>query len=351
MIDTDARAATDEAIARSLARVKSRATAIGGEMAALGSAIERAADGGKRFRPALVVASFRAFGGGDAGALGVYDVAAAFELLHTAFVAHDDVIDHDTVRRGIPNIGGEFRERALDTGADGAGATLLGDAAGILAGDLLLHEAQRIIALSPAAEPVRRALLDQFDDAVYVSAGGELADVGNAVAADVADSASIFAAAYNKTAVYSFSAPLRAGALLAGAPPSAVERLGSAGGRIGLAFQLVDDLIGAFGTAAAAGKDEGVDLREAKRTPLIAYARESADWARVDAAVALAHTGPVAVRQAQRLLERSGAPQRLRSVIDDTLADALRQAGDPALPTAAEHLLGDLAEQVKERIP
>ncbi|MDZ8172174.1 polyprenyl synthetase family protein [Microbacterium xanthum] len=351
MIDTDARAATDEAIARSLARVRARATGLGTDMAALGAAIERAAGGGKRFRPALVVASFRAFGGADADALGVYDTAAAFELLHTAFVAHDDVIDHDIVRRGVPNIGGEFRDRALDTGADEDGASLLGDAAGILAGDLLLHEAQRIIALSPAPEPVRRALLDEFDEAVYVSAAGELADVGNAVAADVADSASIFAAAYNKTAVYSFSAPLRAGALLADAGPLAVERLGVAGGRIGLAFQLVDDLIGAFGTAHAAGKDEGVDLREAKRTPLIAYARESAEWARVDAAVAVAHTGPVAVRQAQRLLESSGARQRLRTVIDDTLADAVRHAGDPTLPPAVENLLGDLAEQVRERIP
>ncbi len=351
MIDTDARAATDDAIARSLARVRRRASGLGGDMEALGAAIERAAGGGKRFRPALVVASFRAFGGADADALGVYDVAAAYELLHTAFVAHDDVIDHDTVRRGIPNIGGEFRARALDTGADAGGATLLGDAAGILAGDLLLHEAQRIIALSPTPEPVRRALLDQFDDAVYDSAAGELADVGNAVAADVADSASIFAAAYNKTAVYSFSAPLRAGALLADASPLAVDRIGAAGGRVGLAFQLVDDLIGAFGTAQAAGKDEGVDLREAKRTPLIAYARESAEWARVDAAVAVAHTGPVAVRQAQRLLERSGARSRLRTVIDDTLADALCQAGDPVLPPAARNLLGDLAEQVTGRIP
>ena len=70
-----------------------------------------------------------------------------------------------------------------------------------------------------------------------------------------------------------------------------------------------------------------------------------------DAAVAVAHTGPVAVRQAQRLLERSGARSRLRTVIDDTLADALRQAGDPVLPPAARNLLGDLAEQVTGRIP
>ena len=111
---------------------------------------------------------------------------------------------------------GEFRVRARARGADAAGAALLGDAAAILAGDLLLHEASRLIA------PRRRArrqcasgLFGLLDDAIYVSAAGELADVENAVMPDYAEAEAIFDATFNKTAVYSFSAPLCAGALLA----------------------------------------------------------------------------------------------------------------------------------------
>lgn len=287
--------AVDQAIAGAIDRIRDRAGALGGAFPALGDAISRAATGGKRFRPALVVASFDAFGGDATASTALYPVAAAFELLHTAFVVHDDVIDHDTVRRGIPNVSGEFRARARERGADDAGAALLGDAAGILAGDLLLHEAGRLIALADVDAARRAALLDVIDDAIYVSAAGELADVEHAVEEDCAASDELLSAAHDKTAVYSFTAPLCAGALLAGASDDALAALHRAGGRLGLAFQLADDLIGAFGSEAQAGRESGGDLREAKRTPLIAFARESESWHRVNDALAVAHTGPIAV--------------------------------------------------------
>ena len=274
-----------------------------------------------------------------------------FELLHTAFVAHDDVIDHDTVRRGIPNVVGEFRARAGDMGADAAGAALLGDAAAILAGDLLLHEAERLVALAELEPPVRRQMLDIVDDAVFVSVAGELADVENAVAAELADSAALIDAAHNKTAVYSFTAPLRAGAVLAGAGDAAEAALERFGGRLGLAYQLVDDLIGAFGTTTQAGRDEGGDLREAKRTPLVALASETVAWARVSSAIALAYTGPIAVREAQRMLDESGARAGLVALVDQTLAEARSAARSAALPGEVRALLLSLADAVQERIP
>ena len=96
-----------------------RASELGPAFGALGDAITRAAQGGKRLRPALVTASFDAFRTGDADTSAVLSVAAAFELLHTAFVVHDDVIDHDTMRRGVPNIGGEFRRPLPADGIEG----------------------------------------------------------------------------------------------------------------------------------------------------------------------------------------------------------------------------------------
>ena len=180
---------------------------------------------------------------------------------------HDDVIDHDTVRRGIPNVAGEFRLRGHRSGADAAGAALLGEAAAILAGDLLLHEAFRMVALADIETTTRGRLFDLLDDAVFVSAAGELADVENSVAGDVAEPGAILDATFNKTAVYSFSAPLEAGAVLAGAPRRGALVLHGAGGRLGLAYQLVDDLIGAFGSNAQAGREAGGDLREVEADP------------------------------------------------------------------------------------
>jgi geranylgeranyl diphosphate synthase type II len=351
MITPSDRAAIDRSIDRSLARMRERAGTLGEAFHSLVASIERAAAGGKRWRPALVVASFESFGGSVEHQPALYDIATAFELLHTSFVVHDDVIDHDTVRRGIPNVGGEFRARATAMGADAAGSSTLGDAAAILAGDLLLHEASRIVALAELDPTLRRRVLDLFDDAVYVSAAGELADVENSITSDVAQSPAILDAAFNKTAVYSFRAPLVAGGLLAEAGDDAIAVLESAGGRVGLAFQLVDDLIGAFGTEAQAGRDEGGDLRESKRTPLVALARESPTWPKVSDALAVAHTGPIAVREAQRALEESGARARLRVLIDETLDDVRFAASDPALPGAASTLLRTLADDVERRVP
>lgn len=351
MIPLAARPAIDEAIDDALARVRSRAESLGGGFPALAAAITRAAAGGKRFRPALVSAAFDAFGGHPDANRGLYSVAAAFELLHTAFVVHDDVIDHDIVRRGIPNVAGEFRMRGRRSGADAAGAAQLGDAAAILAGDLLLHEAIRLVALADVDTPTRERLLALVDDAVFVSAAGELADVEHSVAAELAEPADILDAAFNKTAVYSFSAPLTAGAVMAGASAPALEVLDRAGGRLGLAYQLVDDLIGAFGSSVQAGRDAGVDLRESKRTPLVALASQTSQWARVSDALALAHTGPVAVRAAQIALEQSGARVRLRHVIFDTLDDVRTAADDEALTPDAAALLRELADGIERRIP
>ncbi|GAA3627961.1 polyprenyl synthetase family protein [Microbacterium awajiense] len=349
MIDPPLRAEVDQAIDRELARVRDRAGAMSEPFAALGDATARAAAGGKRLRPALVLAAFDAYDGAPARRPAAVDVAVAFELLHTAFVVHDDVIDHDVVRRGIPNIGGEFRVRGRGRGADAAGAATLGDAAAILAGDLLLHEAARLVALTDLPGTVRRDVYDLLDDAVYVSAAGELSDVENAVAAVSADTDDALGTAFNKTAVYSFRAPLCAGALLAGADAAQRELLAHAGGRLGLAFQLVDDLIGAFGTAEQAGREVGGDLREAKRTPLVAMARETAHRARVDDAIALAHTGPLAVADAQRAIEDSGARVELTVLAETTLARVRDDA--KRLPTEAGALLRQLADRIEERIP
>lgn len=351
--DTD-RAGVDAAITASLDRLRHRSARLGDGAGQLARAAALASDGGKRLRPALVVASFTAFSerhDGRADRPEVWQVAAAFELLHTAFVVHDDLIDRDLERRGVPNVAGRFRERARAYGATGDEAAAVGDAAAVLAGDLLLFEASRLIATAQTTEAVRENLLEILDDAILVSAAGELADVENAARADCPDTDDLLGAAHDKTAAYSFEAPLLAGAALAEASPAARADLTAAAADLGLAFQLVDDLIGTFGSRRQAGRAPGADLREAKRTPLIGLARRTGAWPQVDSALALAHTGPIAVRRAQRELTASGARNDLVALVHDALQRARSQSASPALPGAAVTLLADLATAIERRIP
>lgn len=350
LLDDDARVSIDAAIDRALGRLEKRAAPLGEGARALAAATAAAATDGKRLRPALLVAAYRAFDGGeDEGAL--WDLAAALELLHTAFVVHDDLIDRDLERRGIPNVGGRFRTRAQSFGATAEQAATVGDAAAVLAGDLLLFEASRLVACLPVDAATCATLLEIIDDAILVSASGELADVEHAARADYPETDALLAAAHDKTAAYSFEAPLLAGAVMAGAASDARAQLSLAAADLGLAFQLVDDLIGTFGSRRQAGRDPGADLREAKRTPLIALARDTAAWPRVSSALAVAHTGPIAVRRAQRELEASGARDDVVALIHDRLRRARSRAASPALPTSAVTLLAQVANSIEGRIP
>lgn len=343
------RAQIDAAIEHSVGRISLRAADHGDTACALAAALTAATADGKRFRPALVVASFEAFGGSPHGFPALWDAAAAFELLHTAFLIHDDLIDRDIERRGILNVSGRFRERARAQGADERGSAIVADAAAVLAGDLLLFEASRLLATAPLTQQQRVELFEVLDEAVLVSAVGELADAEHAARAEYPDATALLAAAHDKTAVYSFRAPLRAGAILAGA--ASHSALSEAGAELGLAFQLVDDLIGTFGTRRQAGREPGADLRESKRTPLIALARASADWPDVSSALAVAHTGPIAVRRAQRAIEASGAREGLEEMVRQSLRRARGHAASPQMPPAAMTLLAELADAIEARIP
>lgn len=346
-----ARREIDDALDLALARLRARSAALGEAAAALGEATAAAATGGKRLRPALVVAAFEAFGGDAVRTPALWRVAAAFELMHAAFVVHDDLIDGDVERRGIPNVVGRFRDRAQNRGGDEDAARALGAAAAVLAGDLLLFEATRLIATAPVAAPQRAALFVLLDDALLVSAAGELSDVEQTIGAALPPTDSLLRTARDKTAFYSFRAPLAAGALLAGATDDERAALEAAGSEIGVAFQLADDLIGTFGSRAEAGREPGADLRASKRTPLIAFAAETEAWPQVASALAITHTGPIAVARAQEELAASGARERAVELITETLRSARTRAADAALPRDAVVLLAALAGAVEDRIP
>ncbi|WP_137813487.1 polyprenyl synthetase family protein [Gandjariella thermophila] len=232
--------------------------------------------GGKRIRPTFAWWGWRA-GGGDPGgaeAPAVLRAISALELLQAGALIHDDLIDASAVRRGAPTIHVAFAGRHRQHGWLGQ-PERFGLGVAVLLGDIALTWADDMLADSglPAA-PLRRCrapwqrmrtemLAGQYLDIFTQVTGNESADA--ALRVDRL-----------KTAAYTVERPLHLGAAIAGADPAAVEALRSFGADIGVAFQLRDDLLGVFGDPEVTGKPAGDDLREGKRTLLVAVALERA---------------------------------------------------------------------------
>ena len=206
--------------------------------------------GGKRLRPILVIAGAEAVGG---RAETVLPTACALELIHTYSLIHDDLpaMDDDDYRRGRLTSHKVF-----------------GEAVAILAGDALLTLAFRLVAdnapLVPDPHTVRAVVVELATAAGTAGmVGGQVVDIeseGKTITAETLEYIH-----RHKTAAL-IRAALRVGALLAGGEPAAVAAIGEAGGDLGLAFQIVDDILDVEGSLAELGKTAGSDERKQKAT-------------------------------------------------------------------------------------
>jgi geranylgeranyl diphosphate synthase type II len=261
-------------------------------------------------------------------------VGASFELLHTALIVHDDVVDRDFVRRGIPNVSGSYRDVAQTAGLSLPTAEHRGMSVAVIAGDLALTGSFRLMERASANPEVRDALVELLDRAVFDSAAGELIDVDFSLYSGMPSIEEIVEMERLKTAVYSFEAPLQAGALLAGATHDVIAALGEFGRNIGIAYQIVDDLLGVFGNEASTGKTTLGDLREGKRTALIAFASQTSEWNTISHLVGDSNLSDSDAATVREVLERTGAKkftQRLASDYADEAVAALKGAGVPQL--------------------
>lgn len=252
-------------------------------------------------------------------------LAAAFELLHAALLVHDDVVDRDSMRRGRPTVG-ELYRRDVATEVPGGEAEHAGLSAAVIAGDLLLTSALRLATTCTTDVERSRAVADVVFTAVTASAAGELEDLLLSLQRyrqDHPDVQRILDMQHLKTATYSFEAPLRAGALLAGASTAQAGRLAAAGARLGVAYQVVDDVLGTFGDTSVTGKSVDSDLRDGKATVLTAHG----------------HSCPDSRAALRRLARGAGSVQEVRSALDGDGAEAY------AIGVAAE-LVDEAREQL-----
>lgn len=309
--------------------------------------LRASAAGGKRLRPRLVLAAYLHLGGATPEP--AVELAAAIELLHTALLLHDDVIDGDVERRGAPNLVGAFAAASERAGLPSAAAARWGQSAAILAGDLLLTAAIRLTADLDIAPARRERLVALVDESIFRAAAGELADVAYASGLGTPTPAEIRDMMADKTAHYSLELPLRAASILAGAPEIVGDRLGAIGRSLGLVFQMRDDLLGVFGRSEETGKSASNDLREGKQTMLVAYARESDAWARTAELFGDQGLEETGVELLRETLEDSGARARFEAEIARECDATLALIDAAGLPDALATLLADEARCAAER--
>ncbi|MFG1797952.1 polyprenyl synthetase family protein [Nocardia sp. NPDC049149] len=233
--------------------------------------------GGKRTRPAFAWTGWLGAGGDaeSSEADAVLTACSALELVQACALIHDDIIDSSRTRRRFPTVHVDFEQRHRDRDWAGDSAHF-GTSVAILIGDLALAWADDMVhasGLDPAAiarfAPVWAGMRTEV-------LGGQLLDIHGEAGGDESVAAALRINRY-KTAAYTVERPLHLGAAIADADQGLIAAYRTYGTDIGIAFQLRDDLLGVFGDPAVTGKPSGDDLREGKRTVLVAEALQRAD--------------------------------------------------------------------------
>ena len=300
--------------------------------------------GGKRLRPAFAHWGFVA-AGGDPAASSIVDAGAALELLHAFALFHDDVMDGSTTRRGAPTAHHVAIERHELDGWDGE-ARRFGEGVAILVGDLAFVYADLLL---QGARPAVWALWHELR--IELNIGQFLDILGSVRRERRLDKASRICR--YKSGKYTIERPLHLGALLADdmRGTQLMEPLSGYGLPLGDAFQMRDDVLGAFGDTAVTGKPVGDDLREGKPTPLMAMATERATPAQrqVLDRVGRPDLTDAEVTAIQQVIVDCGALAALEQCIAD-LTDAAVAALDRApIDDTARHELRQLAAYVSHR--
>ncbi len=209
---------------------------------------------GKGIRPALCLATCRAFGGDEARAL---PSAGAIELLHNAFLVHDDIEDESDYRRGLPTL---HRQYGVPV------AINVGDAMNAMSVRLLR---QNLTSLGPE---LSLRVFEEFDHMSIETIEGQAMELGWIRDNDCTTTEDDYLLmVLKKTGWYSFIQPMRIGALIAGRDPGELDAFNRFGYFMGAAFQIQDDVLNLSGNQQAYGKEIGGDLLEGKRTLILTH--------------------------------------------------------------------------------
>lgn len=300
--------------------------------------------GGKRLRPAFCQWGYVA-AGGDPGDAMVANAGAAFELMHAFALFHDDVMDDAASRRGNPTTHTVFAQHHRDNGWAGE-ARRFGEGVAILVGDLAFVYGDMLMA---DAGRDAWAIWNELRIELNV---GQVLDIIGSVRNERSRHKAEQICRY-KSGKYTIERPLHLGAVMA-APSRADEllpALSAYGLPLGDAFQMRDDVMGAFGDAAVTGKPVGGDLREGKPTPLMARAVEAASSAQAEVLALVGRTDltDADVERVQQVIVDTGALEDLEMTIARLTVQAVTAIEVASIEPEARDELVALAAYVSQR--
>jgi len=347
--EADLRRRVDGALRAFLTDRRAQLTAIDPDLAPLSDAIDALVlGGGKRLRPAFAYWGYRAAGGADSDF--VVAAVAALELVQASALIHDDLIDRSDTRRGEPAAHRRFAEVHLKAGWHGEPADF-GAAAAILLGDACLVWSDELLHAS-GLDPITLARCRPVFDAMRTEVtAGQYLDVLTQATGDTSLRRAGIVARY-KSAKYTVERPMLLGATIADAPVALRVAYSGFGVPLGEAFQLRDDILGVFGDPLVTGKPAGDDLREGKRTYLVAAALDRATD--VEREAVLDRLGnpdldAAGVATLREIIVGTGALLRTEERIAELTTAALAALRGTTLDPAGERMLLRLADASTRR--
>ncbi len=285
--------------------------------------------GGKRLRPFLIVTGYNVF---REDIERVLPVAAAVEIFHTFTLIHDDIMDRDEFRRGVPTV-----------------HKVWGEPMAILAGDLLHAKTYELLSKADLPPQIIARLVREMAEAATIICEGQAMDMSFEERMDVTVD-EYFEMIKRKTA-FLFRLSARFGGIVAAANEEAISALTRYGEDIGIAFQMIDDILGLFGKEEETGKPVGSDVRESKKTYPILYALEKASGEDKDTLrriLTKKEKTEEDIKIALEIIKRSGGEEATRKLAREYAERAINAI--TSLPeNNARKLLVQLAEFVIER--
>ena len=288
--------------------------------------------GGKKIRPALVLLSAEAVGG---AAQGAYKTAAAVELIHTFSLIHDDIMDKDEMRRGMPAV-----------------HTLWGEPMAILAGDILFSLAFELVAQTHSEDiPSSRVVqaLNTVVDACIKICEGQACDMSFEGKFDVKES-EYLNMIYKKTSAL-IAAATKAGAILGGGTPQQVNALAEYGRLIGMAFQIQDDYLDVVSDEKQLGKPVGSDIVEGKMTLMVVHTLSAASPEDKDELISILNSqseDEENVKKAISIFDKYGSINYARDIAQDNVKNAKKQL-DLVEDSQAKEALFQMADFMLQR--
>ena len=211
--------------------------------------------GGKRLRPFMVMKSCMMLGGKQSDAMAA---AGAVEMIHNFTLTHDDIMDNDDMRHGVPTTHKKFDMPLA-----------------ILAGDVLYSKAYQTISKSKLSSNYRSQLVSKLSKSCIEICEGQVDDIKLAESKRIPTESEYIKMIEKKTAVL-FEVACAMGAISAKKPANDVKNLSAFGRNLGIAFQITDDLIGIMGDSKVTGKAVGNDIREGKKSlPILLAIRKA----------------------------------------------------------------------------